>query len=190
MWPVTSLPPPPPPARPAPLPPTGPVWAQPPRPLPGTLAAARGLLRLEAYLAPLGLGLLAGALVSGSGGSPLQDWHISGGPLLLWALLVGAAIALWVVVSVRVGRGAWAYWVALALQGGLILVAAGVTYAAVWGPDGALAAAAQSATASPGWFTALLPLLLLYVLPVATLVLLVLPGSRRAALPRAAPAHN
>jgi hypothetical protein len=158
--------------------------------LPGTLAAARGLLRLEAYLAPLGLGLLAGALVSGSGGSPLQDWHISGGPLLLWALLVGAAIALWVVVSVRVGRGAWAYWVALALQGGLILVAAGVTYAAVWGPDGALAAAAQSATASPGWFTALLPLLLLYVLPVATLVLLVLPGSRRAALPRAAPAHN
>ena len=164
----------------------GPVWVQPQKPFSRTLAPARGLLRLEAYLAPLGLGLLAGALVSGLGSGPLEDWHISGGPLLLWVLLVGAGIALWVVVSVRVGRGAWAYWVALALQAGLILVAAGVTYAAVWGPRGALASAAQSATASPGWFTALLPLLLLFVVPVSTLVLLLAPGSRRAALGNAA----
>ena len=164
----------------------GPVWIRPPRPVPGALAAARSLLRLEAYLAPIGLGLLAGALVSGLGRSPLEDWHISGGPLLLWVLLVGAGIVLWVVVSMRVGRRAWAYWVALALQAGLILVAAGVTYGAVWGPEGALASAAQSATADPGWLTALLPLLLLFAVPVATLVLLVLPASRRAALRSAA----
>ncbi|HBV93599.1 MAG: hypothetical protein ABSC16_05820 [Candidatus Dormibacteria bacterium] len=165
----------------------GPVWVQPQKPFSRTLAAARGLLRLEAYLAPLGLGLLAGAFVSGLGSSPLEDWHISGGSLLLWVLLVGAGIALWVVVSVKVGRRAWAYWVALALQAGLILVAAGVTYGAVWGPEGALASAAQSATASPGWVTALLPLLLLFVVPVATLVLLLLPASRRAAFRPAAP---
>jgi len=164
----------------------GPVWIRPPRPVPGALAAARSLLRLEAYLAPIGLGLLAGALVSGLGRSPLEDWHISGGPLLLWVLLVGAGIVLWVVVSMRVGRRAWAYWVALALQVGLILVAAGVTYEAVWGPDGTLASAAQSATADPGWLTELLPLLLLFAVPVATLVLLVLPASRRAALRSAA----
>ncbi len=138
-------------------------------------------------MVPIGLGLLAGALVSGVGSSPLADWHISGGPLLLWALLVGAGIAIWVVVSVWVGRRAWAYWVALALQAGLIMVAAAVTYEAVWGPDGALATAAQSASAAPGWSTALLPLLLLFVLPVATLVLLALPASRRAALFGAAP---
>jgi hypothetical protein len=165
----------------------GPAWVQPSTPFPGTLAAARGLLRLEAYLAPIGLGLLAGALLTGLGSSPLEDWHVSGGPLLLWVLLVGAGIAAWVVVSVRVGRRAWAYRAALGLQAGLILAAAGVAFEAVWGPKGALASAAQSATANPGWFTALLPLLLLFVVPVATLVLLLLPASRRAALLGAAP---
>ena len=167
-----------------PLPPAGPLWAEPERRFPGPLAAARGLLRLEAYLAPIGLGLLAGSLVPGFRSAPFEDWHISGEPLLLWALLVGAGVALWVVVSVRVGRGAWAYWVALALQAVLILAAAGVTYAAVWGPEGALASAVRSAAAPPGWLSALLPLLLLFVVPVATLVLLLLPGSRRAALRR------
>ena len=85
----------------------------------------------------------------------------------------------------RVGRRAWAYWAALALQVGLILVAAGVTPRRL-GPDGTLASAAQSATADPGWLTALLPLLLLFAVPVATLVLLVLPASRWAALRSAA----
>jgi len=182
---VTSRPPPPPPAGQAPLRPAGPVWVRPAQPFPGPLSTARGLLRLEAYLAPLGLGLPAGAFVSGLGAAaPAEDWHISGVAVLLWALLVGAGVALWVVVSVRVGRGAWAYWVALGLQAGLILVVLGVGYAEVWGPEGALAAAARSAAASPSWFSALLPLLLLPVVPVATLVLLLLPSSRRTALRR------
>ena len=145
----------------------------------------RGLLRLEAYLAPPAWGSWPAA-IAGAGAPRSRTGTSPEDPCSSGLLLVGAGIALWVVVSMKVGRRAWAYWVALALQAGLILVAAAVTYEAVWGAEGALASAAQSATAAPGWFTALLPLLLLFVVPVATLVLLLLPASRRAALPVAA----
>ena len=88
---------------------------------PRQLALARRLLRLEAYLVPAGVGLLVGMALAGAGSSPIEDWTLSGGALLLWLLLVGAAVAFWVAVSIKLGQRVWAYWVAVALQVGVIL---------------------------------------------------------------------
>jgi hypothetical protein len=147
------------------------IWRLPDEADPRQLIAARHLLRVEAYLAPVGGGLLAGLALSGAGASPIEDWRVSGAGLALCVLLVGAASACWVAVSVRVGQRAWAYRVALALQVGLIL-------AAVAGPGGAISTAQQSGAPAPGSPALLLPFGLLFVVPVATLVLLLHPASR------------
>jgi hypothetical protein len=154
------------------------IWRLPDEADPRQLTAARHLLRVEAYLAPVGGGLLAGLALSGAGASPIEDWRASGAGLALCVLLVGAASACWVAVSVRVGQRAWAYRVALALQGGLILAAAAVTCAAVAGPGGAISTAQQSGAPALEVPALLLPFGLLFVVPVATLVLLLHPASR------------
>ena len=147
------------------------IWRLPDEADPRQLTAARHLLRVEAYLAPVGGGLLAGLALSGAGASPIEDWRASGAGLALCVLLVGAASACWVAVSVRVGQRAWAYRVALALQVGLIL-------AAVAGPGGAISTAQQSGAPALEVPALLLPFGLLFVVPVATLVLLLHPASR------------
>jgi hypothetical protein len=157
------------------------IWTLPDEGDPRQLIAARRLLRLEAYLAPIGGGLLAALAISGAGVSPIEDWRLAGAGLGLCVLLVGAASALWVAVSVQVGQRSWAYWAAFALQIGLILAAAAVTYAAVWGPDGAYGAARPAGVPALELLSLLLPFVLLYLVPVATLVLLLHPASRRSA---------
>ncbi|MGD1052815.1 MAG: hypothetical protein ABR950_03200 [Candidatus Dormibacteria bacterium] len=141
---------------------------------PRQLAIARGLLRLEACLVPAGGGLLVGLALAGAGSSPVQDWTLSGGALLLWLLLVGAAVAVWVAVSIKLGQSAWAYWAAIALQVGVMLAAGALTYQAVWGSSGA---------AARGLPALVLPFLPLFLVPFAALVMLLHPASRASALP-------
>jgi hypothetical protein len=73
--------------------------------------------------------------------------------------------------------------VAVALQVGVILAAAVVTYEAVWGLSGALVPAHQGGVAAPGLLAVVLPFLPLFLVPCAALVLLLHPASRAAALP-------
>ena len=161
----------------------GSIWRVPEESDPRQLALARRLLRLEAYLVPAGVGLLVGMALAGAGSSPIEDWTLSGGALLLWLLLVGAAVAFWVAVSIKLGQRVWAYWVAVALQVGVILAAAVVTYEAVWGLSGALVPAHQGDVAAPGLLAVVLPFVPLFLVPCAALVPLLHPASRAAALP-------
>ena len=161
----------------------GSIWRVPVESDPRQLTLARRLLRLEAYLVPAGGGLLVGMAIAGAGSSPIEDWTLSGGALLLWLLLVGGAVACWVAVSIKLGQCVWAYCVAVALQAGVILAAAAVTYEAVWGAGGALVSAERGGAAAPGFLTPTLPFLPLFLVPLAALVLLLHPVSRAAALP-------
>ena len=97
------------------------IWRVPEESDPRQLALARRLLRLEAYLVPAGGGLLVGMAIAAAGSSPTEDWTLSGGALLLGLLLVGSAVAFWAAVSIKLGQRVWAYWVAVALQVGVIL---------------------------------------------------------------------
>ena len=81
----------------------GSIWRLPDESDPRPLSIARRLLRLEAYLVPAGVGLLVGMALAGAGSSPIEDWTLSGGALLLWLLLVGGAVAFWVGVSIKLG---------------------------------------------------------------------------------------
>jgi len=162
----------------------GSIWRLPEESDPRPLTIARHLLRLEAYLVPAGGGLLLGLALAGTGRSPIEDWTLSGMALLLWFLLVGGAVAFWVAVSIKVGRRVWAYRVAVALQAGVILGAVAVTYQSLWGPDGALQSARQGGVPAPSLLALLLPSTLFFVAPIATLILLLHPASRAAALPR------
>ena len=159
------------------------MWRVPAESDPRQLALARRLLRLEAYLVPAGGGLLVGMAIAGAGSSPIEDWTLSGGALLLWLLLVGGAVAFWVGVSIKLGQRVWAYCVAVALQAAVILAAAAVTYEAVWGPGGALVSAEHGGVAVPGFFAPVLPFIPLFLVPLAALVLLLHPVARAVALP-------
>lgn len=150
---------------------------------PRQLALARRLLRLEAYLVPAGGGLLVGMAIAGAGSAPTEDWALSGAALLLWLLLVGGAAAFWVAVSIKLGQRVWAYCVAVALQAGVILAAAVITYEAVWRPGGALVSAEHGGVAAPGFLAPTLPFIPLFLVPLAALVLLLHPVCRAAALP-------
>ena len=161
----------------------GSIWRVPEESDPRQLALARRLLRLEAYLVPAGVGLLVGMALAGAGSSPIEDWTLSGGALLLWLLLVGAAVAFWVAVSIKLGQRVWAYWVAVALQVGVILAATVVTYEAVRATSGALVPAHQGDVAVPGLLAVVLSFLPLFLVPCAVLILLLHPVSRAAALP-------
>lgn len=160
----------------------GSIWRLPEESDPRQLALARRLLRLEAYLVPAGGGLLVGMAIARAGSSPIEDWILFGGALLLGLLLVGGAVAFWVAISIKLGQRVWAYCVAVALQAAVILAAAAVTYEAVWGPGGALVSA-EHGVAVPGFFAPVLPFIPLFLVPLAVLVLLLHPVSRAAALP-------
>jgi hypothetical protein len=121
--------------------------------------------------------------IAGTGSAPIQDWALSGAALLLWLLLVGGAVAFWVAVSIKLGQRVWAYCVAVALQAGVILAAASVTFEAVWGPGGALLSAEHGRVAAPGFLAPTIPFIPLFLVPLAALVLLLHPVSRAAALP-------
>lgn len=161
----------------------GSIWRLPEESDPRPLTVARQLLRLEAYVVPAGGGLLLGLALAGAGRSPIEDWTLSGMALLLWFVLVGAAVAFWVAVSIKVGKRVWAYSVALALQGGLILAAAAVICTSLWGPNGQLHSVQQGGVPASGLPGLLLPLVPLFAVPCAALILLLHPASRAAALP-------
>jgi|ERR1017187_2345724 hypothetical protein len=164
----------------------GSIWRLPEESDPRPLTIVRRLLRLEAYLVPAGGGLLLGLALAGASSSPIEDWSISGAALLLWFLLVGGSVAFLVAVSIKVGSRAWAYRVAVALQVGVIVGAVAVTYEALWGPDGALHSAQKGGVRAPGLLGLLLPVVPLFVVPLAALILLLHPASRAAALPLSA----
>ena len=161
----------------------GSIWRLPDESDPRPLSIARRLLRLEAYLVPGGGGLLLGLALAGAGRSPIDDWTLSGVALLLWFLLVGGAVAFWVAVSIKVGERVWAHRVAVALQAGVILGAAAVTYESLWGPDGALHSAQHGGVPAPGLVGLLLPFVPLFLVPFVALTLLLHPASRAAPLP-------
>jgi hypothetical protein len=73
--------------------------------------------------------------------------------------------------------------VAVALQAGVILAAAVITYEAVWRPGGALVSPEHGGVAATGFLAPTLPFIPLFLVPLAALVLLLHPVCRAAALP-------